>query len=156
MSWKPPPPPLATQRLRLDALGLAGAAFHGSTPSLIRFEFDAVPVLGAREYRCRIEMRRESIGVDTFVLRPDLQVLAPDKKLPHVYDYKRGITELCLYTPKNGEWRRGLQLSETIVPWTFEWLRYFELWLLEGEWHGGGTHPDPITRRRYGVNRTAR
>jgi len=139
--------------MRLAGLGLPGATFRGSSPSLLRFEFDAVPFLGARDYRCRIELRRESLGVDTFVLRPDLQALALDKKLPHIYGDGKGITELCLYTPASGEWYRGRWLSETTIPWTYEWLRYFELWLVDGEWYGGGTHPTNSVRRRYGTNR---
>lgn len=153
MSWKRPPPPLAAQRLRLAALALPGANFSGSGPRRLRYEFDAVPLVGAQEYRCRIEMQPDSRRVHTFVLEPDLQLLAPDWRLPHIYEHERGVTRLCLYTPKNGEWRPGSWLSETIVPWTFEWLRYFELWLIDGVWHGGGTHPD-APRRRYGVRRS--
>ena len=32
-------------------------------------------------------------------------------------------------------------LSKTIVPWTVEWLYFYELWLATGEWYGGGDHP---------------
>jgi transposase InsO family protein len=36
-----------------------------------------------------------------------------------------------------------MRLDQTIVPWTSLWLFYFEDWLSEGEWRGGGEHPEP-------------
>jgi hypothetical protein len=40
--------------------------------------------------------------------------------------------------------RRGwMLLAYTVVPWTSEWLVFYELWLITGEWLGGGTHPAP-------------
>jgi hypothetical protein len=27
------------------------------------------------------------------------------------------------------------------VPWLLLWLSFYELWLITGEWHGGGVHP---------------
>lgn len=33
-------------------------------------------------------------------------------------------------------------LADTIIPWTVEWLYFYELWLATGEWLGGGEHPD--------------
>ncbi|MGA0613080.1 hypothetical protein [Caldimonas sp. KR1-144] len=35
------------------------------------------------------------------------------------------------------------ELTLTLVAWTIEWLRFFELWLVDGEWRGGGRHPEP-------------
>ena len=32
-------------------------------------------------------------------------------------------------------------LADTIVPWAAEWLMHYELWLVTGEWTGGGDHP---------------
>ena len=33
-------------------------------------------------------------------------------------------------------------ISNTIIPWTIEWLYFYELWLATGEWLGGGEHVD--------------
>jgi hypothetical protein len=30
-------------------------------------------------------------------------------------------------------------IADTIVPWTAEWLVHYEIWLVTGEWYGGGT-----------------
>ncbi|SJM35583.1 conserved hypothetical protein [Mesorhizobium delmotii] len=34
-----------------------------------------------------------------------------------------------------------MRLDQSIVPWTSLWLFYFEDWLTDGEWRGGGEHP---------------
>ncbi len=71
------------------------------------------------------------------VLDPEL--IAPEgKRLPHTYPGKR----LCLYYPGIGNWRGDMLLAETIVPWISEWLYYYEIWLVTGERHGGGAHPE--------------
>jgi len=74
---------------------------------------------------------------------PEVEVLAPclkkrgSDKPPHLYPGER----LCLYLPRIGEWNKTMFLSETIVPWTSEWLFNYEVWLATGEWCGGGVHP---------------
>jgi hypothetical protein len=147
-----PVPSLSAQLLRLHALGLPNAAGaiadHGRN---LRFDFEATPYVGGRDYRCRLQVDREALTADAFVLNPNLQALAPDRSLPHIYGTENGHTKICVYWPKGGEWRRGLMLAATMVPWTIEWLRYFELWLSEGIWYGGGMHPDATSRRRYGI-----
>lgn len=72
--------------------------------------------------------------------RPHISVLAglevtPGKKLPHVFPGE----ELCLCYP--GQWDGTDLLAHTTVPWTSEWLLYYELWKATGEWLGGGHEP---------------
>lgn len=45
---------------------------------------------------------------------------------------------LCLYWPKDPEWRWSPDesLGQTIVPWAALWLYYYEAWLVVGEWLG--------------------
>jgi hypothetical protein len=59
--------------------------------------------------------------------------------LPHVF----GGEDLCLYY--EGEWTSEMALVETIVPWASEWLVHYELWLITGEWGGGGHQPGEKT-----------
>jgi len=88
------------------------------------------------KYKIRIQYR---LGQ-----KPRIKALEPElekpegRSLPHVYrgDY------LCVFTPWNNEWRPDLRIADTIVPWTSEWLLHYEFWLVTGNWHGGGTHPD--------------
>lgn len=69
-----------------------------------------------------------------YVLEPKLKV-PEGKSLPHVYVGDR----LCLYN--FGDWKSDMLLGRVIVPWISEWLLYYEIWLVTGEWHGGGVHP---------------
>ena len=65
----------------------------------------------------------------------------PGKKhLPHVYSTKE--QRICLYYPGIGGWRKDKLIAKTIVPWAFEWLLYYELWLSTGIWMGEGLHPE--------------
>lgn len=90
---------------------------------------------------------------------PTVRVLDPDLvpnesgHLPHVYD----DGSLCLARP--GDWNRSMLFVETLVPWAFEWLIYYELWRATGIWTGDGEentteasqaailHPYAVARR---------
>ena len=74
------------------------------------------------------------------VVSPDLNELADGRHLPHVYSTKP--VRLCLFDPQTAEWSPGASIADTIVPWTYEWLFYFEEWLVSDEWKGGGRHPE--------------
>lgn len=65
---------------------------------------------------------------------PKVRVLSPtlSKNAPHVY--RSG--DLCLFWPKDGNWSEEMFLADTIVPWTAEWLMFYELWEETGEWLG--------------------
>ena len=76
-----------------------------------------------------------------FVVTPKPLALAKGKtKLPHCYDQKQ--QRLCLYYPDGAEWNKAMLLSNTVIPWTYEWLYHYEIWLGTGEWTGGGVHPE--------------
>jgi hypothetical protein len=55
--------------------------------------------------------------------------------LPHVYS----DGTLCLY--ETDEWTATMTIADTILPWTAEWLAHYEIWLVTGEWYGGGDWP---------------
>lgn len=66
-----------------------------------------------------------------------------DEYIPHCYKrhYKSENDEyvrLCLYYPKYQEWSKDMLLSDTIIPWTIDWLYFYELWRITGKWLGGG------------------
>lgn len=67
---------------------------------------------------------------------PQVRVLSPTldtrlgERLPHVF--REGT--LCLHT--EDDWRPSMLLADTILPWTCEWLFYYELWLATGAWYG--------------------
>lgn len=75
-----------------------------------------------------------------YVIDPKPLALAKGKtKLEHCYDQK--LQRLCLYYPKEYEWHNTMLLTQTIIPWTYDWLYHYEIWLGTGEWTGGGIHP---------------
>lgn len=102
------------------------------------WEFEVRPSPLGRLYRLRISFKRFSSPAVT-VLSPNLNNLAADRRLPHVYSVKP--VRLCLHFPSYDEWTVDKAIAETIVPWAYLWLLYFEHWLATDEWLGGGKHP---------------
>ena len=72
---------------------------------------------------------------------------------PHKYDVdiQKNRVRICLYLPFELDYMKPF--SETLVPWTAEWLLHYEIWLATGEWRGGGEHPsggkrEPFTKKK--------
>lgn len=76
------------------------------------------------------------LGVKIYVINEKLKVAENRTRLPHVYSHEE--QRLCLYSPSKNEWTREKLISSTIIPWAVEWLQYYELWLPNGNWLGGG------------------
>ena len=66
---------------------------------------------------------------------PDVHIINPivsfNKEI-HMYSDK----SLCLYYPEEQPWAVSMSLSSTIIPWTAEWLIYYELYKHFGIWLG--------------------
>lgn len=60
---------------------------------------------------------------------------------PHWFsiDRRNKTVNVCLHLPH--EFDASQLISECIIPWTAEWLYFYEIWLATGEWCGGGKHP---------------
>ena len=100
--------------------------------------FDARPSPLGRLYRLQIRLKNHEFPTVT-VLTPDLSELSAGRRIPHVYS--TAPMRLCLHVPSSDEWRFDKSVADTIVPWAYLWLAYFEHWLATDEWLGGGTHP---------------
>lgn len=116
------------------------------------FRFKVAPSAISRVYRCMLKLYPAKFP-ELFVLDPDPKILAVGRVLPHTYPHAGAGTKLCLWLPKAHEWAAQMRLDETYLPWTAEWLDYFEEWLITDEWTGGGEHPD--TKPRRWANRCA-
>lgn len=84
------------------------------------------------------------------ILSPNLRELSGGKRSPHEF-YSKENTKPCLMF-NNGsfkDWVPSMLISESIIPWTQEWLLYWELWLSNGKWEGGGVHPGEQTIEQY-------
>ena len=63
------------------------------------------------------------------------------RDFPHHFEIDREKPEvvLCLHMPYEFDYR--CWIADTIIPWTQEWLYFYEIWLATGEWCGGGHVP---------------
>lgn len=103
--------------------------------------FVAKPTALSREYRVRL--RYNGRVPDVYLLGADIAgIERPD--FPHIYarNKDKGLVKLCLYYL--GEWNPSMKISDTIIPWTIEWLLHYEIWLATGKWNGGGRHPKDL------------
>ncbi|CPT91680.1 Uncharacterised protein [Mycobacteroides abscessus] len=105
---------------------------HGSHLALTT---DLQPTLISRRYSIKIDYRL-GVSPEVKVVAPELQLHHEAEVLPHTFPGEK----LCLHLP--GEWSPNMYIAHTTVPWTSEWLFYYELWLVTGNWEGGG-HGEP-------------
>lgn len=114
----------------------------------LKWEMDIVPSPNSSCYRIRIDY---TIGTPpkVYVIEPAVLKKADGATLlPHVFDTEE--QRLCLFYGRIGEWDSSMFLSRTIVPWASEWLYFYELWVITGEWLGEGighSHKTPFTKK---------
>lgn len=74
-----------------------------------------------------------------WVFGDELEKLNADD-FPHKFDIDMDakMVRICLY--RYSEFNGYKLLANTIVPWTVEWLYFYELQLATGEQLGGGEH----------------
>ncbi len=92
--------------------------------------------------RFTIDVRyRMGVAPKVRVLRPTLVRLLENAEgqLPHVYPPTDDPT-LCLFDPAANEWDATMYIAETTIPWSFDWIACYELWLMTERWTGGGRH----------------
>jgi hypothetical protein len=114
------------------------------------------------DFRCSLARRQLTCigeitpaeGCDTYTLKiqcgageiPKVWILAPKivaNSETHVY----ADGSLCLYYPLESPWRPTDNIHEKLVPWTAEWLVFYELYLISGVWLGkSAPHPIPPSR----------
>lgn len=126
--------------MRLTAVGRWGCIWVGplrgfDRPYQVRITHVDMPTLGG----CDLTWRG---------MLPRAQVLAPDLLAecggwpPHLYG-AHPHPDLCLFDPDTGEWRPDMLLAESYVPWAAQWLAFYELWRVTGQWTGPERHPEP-------------
>src|SRR2546429_678112 len=108
--------------------------------SELKWEGTLTPSALSRDYLVRVTYSLND-SPDVEVLHPALE-MREGKKPPHLYKGDK----LCLCLPRTGEWDMSMLLSETIIPWTSEWLLHYEIWFATGDWRGGGIHPTKKSR----------
>lgn len=90
------------------------------------------------DYRIKVTYRIPR-SPQVWVMRPSI-----DPEAKHRYDDR----SLCLHYPKDDDWQPGFFLAKTILPWTAEWLYYYEVWQIDPErrWFGPEA-PHPLIKR---------
>lgn len=53
---------------------------------------------------------------------------------------------LCLFDPEGREWSPADLIAETTIYWTAEWLAYYEIWHMTGEWLAPGVGYESVAR----------
>lgn len=112
---------------------------HTIMPSPLGGRYEIKLVYKINGSRNRLGSSKTTSAPKIYVLNPKLELAIGETKLPHCYDQKK--QHLCLYYPDGKEWNKSMLLVTTIIPWTYEWLYHYEIWLGTGEWTGGGIHP---------------
>ena len=140
-------PTLAQRALELKNLRLPGARIEHCGGKMLRYHFSVSPGRFGRLYDCVLKIFPGDRWPQMFVVRPDLFELAGGERPPHLYDHDGRGALLCLWWPDRCEWTARNKLSDSYIPWTAEWLWYFEEWLQHGQWLAGGAHPVRLPRR---------
>jgi len=133
-------------RTRVLSIGLQAGRMVSAFPSfrysrhgdLLVWRGCLQPLECAPNYRVRIEYEfngAKSRQPKAFIEAPPLRSDAPHR-------YSSG--NVCLHYPPDGNWTPNHFVSQTIVPWTAEWLAFYEIWRKTGIWYGPEKeHDDP-------------
>lgn len=75
--------------------------------------------------------------------KPSVWIVSPKIEISRsIHMYRDG--SLCLYYPVDFTWTDKENLHEKILPWTAEWLVFYERYLYSGKWEGReAPHPLP-------------
>jgi len=125
---------LAQQALALRSFFPAGKVELGA--DTLKWVGQLTPTEVSRIYTVQVVQRLRGMP-QVRVVSPKLEA-RPGESLPHVYS----DGTLCLHLAN--EWRRGMPLAQTIVPWSSEWLAFYEIWKVTGDWEGGGEWPPAV------------
>lgn len=137
-------PTLSQRRWELDRLELQGARTEIRSGRELFFYFSVSPGSFSRVYQCTLHVKTGRSFPYVIVRSPNLVELAGDRQIPHIYPHEGRGTKLCLWWPAAQEWNLKMKLGDTYIPWTVEWLGYFEDWLVTEKWGGGGKHPGDV------------
>jgi hypothetical protein len=78
-------------------------------------------------YKVHISLTKDGV--------PRVKIMSPIiQPRAAIHMYSNGT--LCLYDHRDQPWMVDDNLYEKIIPWTAEWLVYYELFKLDGKWLG--------------------
>lgn len=77
------------------------------------------------QYKIRIEYSK-TLAPKVFIENP--------KPIKHKHMYRD--KSLCLYHRDNFKWGDNKSIAYNLIPWTYMWIYYYEMWLKTGKWYG--------------------
>lgn len=81
----------------------------------------------ANSLRYKVKIIYHPYKPKVYVLEPEVLQFAPHRYVDE---------SLCLYHPNDHSFNGEKLIADTIIPWTSEWLYFYEVWLEEGVWWG--------------------
>lgn len=133
--------PCTVNFLFIILCSLCNSSQYNITKGKLIWKSKVRPTQLSREYNIEIIYAKSNLP-EVYVVGDELQNL-DSKDFPHKYeiDIENKRVKLCLYRYYK-EFSSEKLICETIIPWAIEWLYFYEIWLVTGEWQGGGEHPD--------------
>ncbi len=92
------------------------------------------PTEYSKLYTIKLTVKKGKKCVSVYPVQPRIGTQLNGKAVPHMYSNG----SLCLFY--RNEWDFSDSWAKTLIPWTCLWLYYYELWVVTGEWLGGGIH----------------
>lgn len=138
--YKSSPLSLIQQKVALCATYKGGVCSIEKKKNQLLWSGKIRPTVLSKEYTV-ILTYHPGASPKVWVVGDDLEKL-DDINFPHKFDVdvEKKMVRICLY--RHSEFNSSKLLANTVIPWTIEWLYYYELWLTTGEWLGGGEHPN--------------
>lgn len=119
---------------RLSALHGCGVWLGQLRPLAQTYDIRVEMAAGCADLDLIYPWRAGSVRVLGGMVRP-----APDgSPVPHLYgawNDPQGAN-LCLYYPPDETMALGHQVAQQLLPWAYEWLHYYEMWVVTGVWSG--------------------
>ena len=136
---------LAQQAMRLLSLFPSSTYKINVSQKILTWDSILQPTEYGKSYSVRIEYKLGS-APEVYVTDPVFDKYQA-KGLPHIYPSKKKYPKLCLYYPKDKEWKPSMFIAESIVLWISEWLFFYEIWLITKKWHADEVIHNPDTKK---------
>lgn len=67
-------------------------------------------------------------------ITPNVNIISPKIEYNDDIHMYYDTNSLCLYYPGDMRWHAERHIYDTIIPWTAEWLVFYELYQITGRW----------------------
>lgn len=115
----------------------------------IDMDFLIKSTLSSKEYIIKIKYDTIYDIPKVFLLNENLSIYQSEK-IPHIYSHKiingKNYVQLCTFFPKE-DWDNKMIIANTVFLWTIEWIYFFEIWSVSGEWCGRRNTPTKWKKR---------